>query len=458
LIDTLRADGYQFASLGQLIGIGRDQLMPPDTGLRARFDGFSFGLIQAVRQGIAWVFWFVVIVGTARSAVFLALPLLRRRPQDGPGEFRPPVTVLVPAYNEEDVIQRNMQAVLDSAYDDLRIVVIDDGSTDGTLARLNEAYGNDPRVTILSEPNRGKWLALDRAYDEVTTDFVIAIDADTLIAPDAIAKLVAHFRDPKVGAVAGNVRVGNRQNLLTALQSLEYVTAQNIDRRAAEVFDGVMVVPGAIGAWRVDAVRKVGLYSNQTLTEDADLTVSVLRLGYHVVFEEHAYSVTEVPATIRGFLLQRLRWSLGMMQTAWKHRGAASEGRAIGLITIPDLFLFGVVMPLLAPLADLLFLGTLIDFLVNILTGQTGLIDRAAVQVLLGYLALPAMDFFKAALALHYEKTERWTLLLVQPFQRILYQPLLYLSALRALFRAIDGKPTPWTKLVHRGTAMSPRA
>ena len=135
--------------------------------------------------------------------------------------------------------------------------------------------------------------------------------------------------------------IGNKRNILTRLQALEYTTAQNIDRRAAELINGMLVVPGAIGAWRVAAVREAGLYSGTTLSEDANLTISVIRSGYRVTFDERAIAYTEAPARLSSFLSQRLRWSIGMLQTGWKHRGAWAEKRAIGLISLPDLAVFG---------------------------------------------------------------------------------------------------------------------
>ena len=186
------------------------------------------------------------------------------------------------------------------------------------------------------------------AYGEITAEVVVAIDADTVILPDAISRLAGAFRDPQVGAVAGNVKVGNRHNLLSVLQALEYITAQNIDRRAYETIRGILVVPGAIGAWRAEAVRKAGLYSNDTVTEDADLTVAVTRAGYRVRFEEYAIALTDAPDRLRGFLRQRLRWIFGMLQTAWKHRGAYRQSKGVGLIAIPDLIVFGFILGLMA--------------------------------------------------------------------------------------------------------------
>ena len=448
LIAALRADGYRIVSLSELIGAERDQLMPPVTGVHRWFDALSFGVLSVAGQVLALAFWVMIISGALRSLAVLGLAHIRKHHDTDGEDYAPPVTVLIPAYNEEGVILKSIASVLASDYGDVRLIVIDDGSEDNTLGQVMKAYHDHPRVTVITEPNQGKWKALDTAYGEIDTPIVVTLDADTVMAPDAIGKLVRHFRDPEVGAVSGNVKVGNRVNILTRLQALEYITVQNIDRRAAELLNGMLVVPGAIGAWRAEAVRKAGLYSNETLTEDADLTVSVLRAGYRVAFEERAYSIAETPMTVRAFMAQRLRWTFGMMQTGWKHRRAAREKRAVGLISIPDLFLFGVVLPLLAPFADLVFLATLVDFGINYATGQQELLSHGSSLILLGYLALPLMDLLTAFLGFRFERTERYRLLWLLPLQRLFYRPLLYISVFRGVYRVITGRFPAWGKPV----------
>lgn len=458
LIAELRAEGHSFVSLAELLGTTREALMPPEGGPRATFDGASFSFLSWAGRALVWIFFAAVIGGLARSLAILAAAHLRRRRSRGGAEFLPPVTVLVPAYDEEGVILASLAAVLGSDHPDLRVIVIDDGSRDRTAALVEGAYGGDPRVRLLRQPNQGKWRALDNAYALVETEFVVAIDADTLIAPDAVRLILQPFRDPAVGAAAGMVRVGNRGRLLTALQALEYVTAQNIERRAAEWLNGMMVVPGAIGAWRVAAVRSAGLYSGQTLTEDADLTVAVLRAGYRVVFEERAVSVTEVPQTLRHFLRQRLRWTFGMMQTAWKHRRATREGRPVGLVSIPDLWIFGIGLGLLAPVADLIVLGVLFDLLVDVALGQPVLSHPLPVAILWGYVALPAVDLLTALAAFRLDRHESPALLLLVPFQRLLYRPLLYVTVWRAVLRALSGRLASWGRIIRLGTVRLPRA
>ena len=457
LISKLRAQGYEFVSLASLLGVQRGAVMPPDHGVRTLLDKASFNALGALGILLQALFWLAIVLGVLRSLGILCLALIRRHYAVVAEPYTAPVTVVIPAFNEESVILGCIETVLASDHQALRVIIIDDGSLDHTCERIESVYLNDPRVLILRKPNQGKWRALDVAYDFIETEFVVAIDADTVIMPDAISKLVRAFRDPTVGAVAGLVRVGNTGSLLTHLQALEYMTAQQIERRANEVFNGIMVVPGAIGAWRVEAVRKAGLYTNETLAEDADLTVSVLRAGYRVVFEEEAVSITEAPSTLRDFLKQRLRWRYGMMQTGWKHRRAAREGHPVGLISIPDLWLFGGVFALLGPITDLVLAGVLLDALMDFLAGRQVLETAVSRSILVGYLVLPLIDVVTILVACAFDRRFPTPILLI-PFQRLFYRPLLYLTIYRVTWLALTGRVPGWGKSVRTGTVRLPEA
>ncbi len=459
LIDRLRADGYRIVSLAEMLGVSRDAVMPPSSGPRMLLDRASFGLIGAMDNGLRIVFWVIILAGVFRSLALLVLAHLRRPHKASPRETAPvpPVTVLIPAFNEEATIQRCITSVFGSDYPDLRAIVIDDGSTDHTFETVAEMALHEPRLRLIHEANAGKWAALDTAYRALETEIVVAIDADGLIAPDAISHLVRHFEDPQVGAVAGKVQVGNRHGLLTRLQALEYLTAQNVDRRAAEFMNAMLVVPGAIGAWRVEAVRAAGLYSSQTVTEDADLTISVTRAGYRVVYEPAAFAVTEAPETVGAFLRQRLRWTFGMLQTAFKHlRGTMRERKAIGLVMLPDLLLVGFGLAALAPLADLVLLTTLIDFGIDKILGRPQPVVDTRAWMILGYAALPLLDIGIILAALRFDRSESLWLVLLFPVQRFFYRQLLYFTAWRAMIRAVLGKLASWGKLARTGTARLP--
>src|SRR5207302_7718018 len=190
--------------------------------------------------------------------------------------------------------------------------------------------------------NAGKAGALNHALQFVTEELFVGIDADTVIAPSAISWLVPHFRDRRVAAVAGNAKVGNRINIWTRWQALEYITSQNFERRALNTLGAVSVVPGAIGAWRTSAVRQVGNYPYDTVAEDADLTMSLLQAGYKVHYEDRALAYTEAPMNARGLMRQRFRWSFGILQSVWKHRAAFLRGGTLGWIALPNILIFQI--------------------------------------------------------------------------------------------------------------------
>ncbi len=203
-------------------------------------------------------------------------------------------------------------------------------------------FADDPRVLLLRKPNGGKASALNLALAAATAPVVVGVDADTQLDPDALARLDQWFIDPKIGAVAGNVKVGNQKNLVTRWQSLEYITSQNIDRRGMARLNAVTVVPGAIGAWRTRALRGVGGYRSDTLAEDMDLTWRIHRAGWAIANEPRAYAYTEAPSTLNGLLKQRFRWTFGTLQCLWKHRSAPVPLRLVRLagpalpVAVPD--------------------------------------------------------------------------------------------------------------------------
>jgi cellulose synthase/poly-beta-1,6-N-acetylglucosamine synthase-like glycosyltransferase len=367
--------------------------------------------------------------------------------------FNGKVSVLVPAYNEELVICKTISALRQSTYGRaFEIIVIDDGSTDRTAEVVRTAFQDDDRVKVLRKENGGKAAALNFGLANTEADVVVAIDGDTVLMPDAIDHLVAPFAGPSVGAVAGTVVVGNKINLITQFQALEYVTSQALDRCAFERFNAIGVVPGAIGAWRRDAVIAVGGYSTNTLAEDADLTLSLQRAGWHVVTAPAACAMTEAPETLQYFLKQRFRWMFGTLQVAYKHSSAILERPCgVSLITIPNVYVFQFGFTLLAPIMDLLLLWTLVLSLASIIGFAEP--QGATLSLIAKYwVFFQTIDFSVAALgvALNGDKIGMRLLPLLL-LQRFTYRQLLYWTAVRALFAAIKGAFVGWGKLVRTG-------
>src|SRR5205807_6897576 len=248
------------------------------------------------------------------------------------------------------------RAVMATGYQPLEIIVVDDGSKDDTSGEVRANFGD--AVTLFAQANGGKASALNLGIAAATSDIIIALDADTVFAKDTIEKLIRHFTDPLVGAVAGNVKVGNRINPLTYWQAIEYVTSQNLDRRAYAVINSVTVVPGAVGAWRREAVLQGGGYTTDTMAEDMDLTWRIRRIGWRIETMTDAIGYTEAPDSFSALFKQRFRWAFGTLQCLWKHRRAIGRYGWFGRLMLPSLWLFQIAYQALSPLVDLQILWT----------------------------------------------------------------------------------------------------
>jgi peptidoglycan-N-acetylglucosamine deacetylase len=471
LIDSLKARGYQLTTVTALAGLTRDQAMAPlprSSSLRRFVELTSFSLVGWVELALRALFLVAMVLGIGRLVVLLALALRERRLRVFARRavdtiYHPSVSVVVPAYNEERVIVRTVQSILAQDYAGLEIIVVDDGSPDHTADVVAAAFSDNPAVRIIRKPNGGKASALNVGVPEARGEIVVAVDADTMLAPGAIEALILPFADDRVGAVAGNAKVGNRINLVTRWQAVEYVTSQNLDRRAFALLNCITVVPGAIGGWRRALVLEAGGFSEQTLAEDQDLTLTLLRRGSHVAYADQAIAYTEAPDTFRGLARQRFRWSFGTLQCAWKHRTALfrrgnGNGAALGFVALPNVWVFQLLFPFLAPVADLMFAWSLVTVYLNKLQHGTEYAMQSLELVVGYYLAFLAVDWLAGISALLMEKGEErglaWLLLL----QRFVYRQVLYWSVVRAVVAAAQGRARGWGKLVRKGTVELPRA
>jgi cellulose synthase/poly-beta-1,6-N-acetylglucosamine synthase-like glycosyltransferase/peptidoglycan/xylan/chitin deacetylase (PgdA/CDA1 family) len=455
IIDKLRAEGYDFVSVPDLIGKTRAQVMLPlsnDEKFEARADGFIFGLYHWTRVSIATIFILGIVLVSGRALIIGILALIEKfRPDRAVMPDPPPgVTVLVPAHNEEGVIVQTVTSVLASDLKDLHIIVVDDGSTDKTGALLDEHFSNDTRVRIIHQVNRGKSASLSLAMSLAQTEIVVTIDADTEIEPDAISKLIRHFSDPKTGAVAGNVKVGNRSRWLTRWQALEYITSQNMEKRAFDLLNCITVVPGALGAWRKSAIEAAGGISADTVAEDADLTVAIRRLGWRVSYDEEAIAWTEAPETPGALIRQRFRWTFGTLQTFWKHSDTLFRPKygTLGWIALPNIFVFQLALPLISPIIDLLFLSSVaiwalekwhFPWMPQIHSTNDDILR--SVFFFIGFLLI---DMLTCVVAFALERKEDWTLLFPVLLQRFYYRQLMYIVLFRSVKEAVSGRPVGW--------------
>lgn len=459
LIHELRQRGYEFVGVSALLGKTRDQVMPAlpaDMGALARLNRMAFGLFSGAMTALNALFVLGIVLGTLRLLFIGALAVVqyrRQRTRVFDVTCLPSVAVVVPGYNEEKVIAQTIRSLLASDYvGPLEIVVVDDGSKDKTYDVARAAFAGDPRVRVFTKPNGGKPAALNFGIGQTKADIIVALDADTVFKKDTIAKLVRHFGDPRVGAVAGNTKVGNRLNLLTRWQALEYITSQNLDRRAFSVINCITVVPGAVGAWRRDLVESYGGFTHETLAEDADLTIAIRRMGHTITYEDQAIALTEAPDTMGAFLKQRFRWMFGTIQTAWKHRGAIFRYGALGWVALPNILIFQVLFPLVSPVMDVVLTYTLVKAALNT-WWHPELTSHTSLYAVLAYYALfQAFDFAAALLAFSMEPDEDKRLLPWLFLQRFCYRQAMYYVAIKSTFAALRGMHVGWGKLERKAT------
>ncbi len=461
LIKTLRDHGYTIVPVSALMGKTTAQVMPPLTfwqHLRSIPDSIAFSAVDIVGNFIVMVFFLGDILMSARLLIvglFAVIDRLRKPQHPASPGFNPRVAVLIPAYNEETVIVRTIRSVLNSDYKNLHVIVIDDGSSDRTAEVAREAYAAEiaaGRVQVFSKPNAGKAAALNFALERLNEEIYVGIDADTVIAADAISKLIPHFEDEKIGAMAGNAKVGNRVNLWTRWQALEYITSQNFERRALDLFHVVTVVPGAIGAWRTAPVKAAGGYPLNTVAEDADLTMSLLEMGLKVDYEDRALAFTEAPIDAKGLMRQRFRWSFGTLQAVWKHRAAFVRNKAMGLFALPNILIFQMLMPLVSPFIDLMFVFGVVNFFVNRYYHPEAASAASLEKLIVYFLGFLIIDFITSSAAFSLErkhpanKGDGWLLFHIW-LQRFAYRQLFSIVLFKTLKRAIDGKPFNWDKI-----------
>jgi len=461
IVEELHGRGFRFVSVSELLGRSRDEVMPPvpaDSAWRAWLDGAAFGIVNWSVATIHWLFLLGIVLGIGRLLFVGALAVYQRwqeRRQVFDPAYSPTVAVVIPAYNEERVIVQTIASLLAGEHPrQFEIIVVDDGSSDATYRVVCEAFADDPRVRVFTKNNGGKPAALNQGIARTQAEIVVALDADTVFARDTISRLVRRFADPRVGAVAGNAKVGNRINLLTRWQALEYITSQNLDRRAFAVLDCITVVPGAVGAWRREVVERAGGFTGQTLAEDADLTLAIRKLGYAIVYEDQAVALTEAPDTVRGFVRQRYRWMYGTMQAAWKHRNVLFRPRygALGLVALPNVVIFQVLFPLISPIMDLQLIGSLGIAAFNQWQHPEEYSPDALWQVLFYYALFVMVDYLAAMLAFALERKESWYLLIWLFWQRFFYRQLMYYVAIKSTLTSLQGAVVGWGKIDRKAT------
>lgn len=372
----------------------------------------------------------------------------------------PSVDVIVPCFNEEKVVCQTVASILGSKYQNFNIIVIDDCSSDKSFELLLATYRNNPQVKLLHKRNGGKAQALNYAIKNSTADYVICCDADTLFLPSTIFNLMKHFNDKDIAGVAGFVQVGNDSNFLARLQKQEYIYGQNFDKISYSGLDAVIVVPGAIGAWKKKILLEVGLYDTDTLAEDTDLTIKVLKKGYKVVYDHEAISITEVPETLRDLFKQRVRWQFGSLQLLYKNRRMIfnPKHKFVGMFLIPEILSSFIFMGIL-PITDVLILSGIFKILTSLFLPESNLNNLMNYNDLMTAIFFSliyfCIYFFSYLWATYLDKSSRkWSLIWILPFHIFVYRHFLWYVNLVVMMRAIRGLEVGWNKLARTGNAI----
>lgn len=460
IIHELRARGYRFVTVSELTGLTREQTMPllPVQSPLATIDGITFFGFAVAGWVLQWLFLAGIALGVGRLLFVGSLALVQRvraNKREGiDADFCPSVSVIVPAYNEERVIAQTVRSLLASDYPEFEIIVVDDGSSDTTCDMVRNNFAGDPRVVLFTKQNAGKAEALNFGLRHARGEIIVALDADTIFETTTISALARRFQDPHVGAIAGNAKVGNRINTVTRWQALEYITSQNLDRRAFAELNCITVVPGAVGAWRRELIEQAGRFTSDTLAEDQDLTLRIRRLGCDIGYEANAIAWTEAPDTMRGLAKQRFRWSFGTLQCMWKHRDVLFRRRygTLGLIAMPNVWLFQILFPLISPVMDLMLAWALVSAALERYQHPHEYSTANLRQIVFYYALFLAVDWLAAAYAFMLERRERWSLLWWLFLQRFGYRQVMYYVMVKSVFTAARGALVGWGKLERKAT------
>ncbi len=464
IIAYFKSKGCKFTTIADLMGKKKEDLMPKiqlswENKMNFIFAETSYYL----NKFIFTLFIIGIALSISRMIIIMIIAYIRKLSEnreesiveDDSITIKPYVSIIVPAYNEEVNCLRTINSLLNQDYPNIEIVFVDDGSKDSTFNKVFAEFENHPKVKVFTKPNGGKATALNFGIEKSSHEFLVCIDADTQLKSDAISFLMDKFYvrdaekhkviDPKIGAIAGNVKVGNEVNMISRWQSIEYITSQNFDRRAFDYLECITVVPGAIGAFRKDAVLIAGGFTSDTLAEDCDLTMRLHGQGYLVRNCTSAISYTEVPETMDQFLKQRFRWSFGIIQSFWKHRKALfnPKYKNFGMIALPNIFIFQILLPFLSPLADLILI-------ISLLFASVGIIPASFDQIILYYIIFMVVDIVGAAIAFYFEKEDYRKLIWLVP-QKLIYRQLMYYILLKSFRKAVKGELQGWGILNRTG-------
>jgi cellulose synthase/poly-beta-1,6-N-acetylglucosamine synthase-like glycosyltransferase/peptidoglycan/xylan/chitin deacetylase (PgdA/CDA1 family) len=445
LIAEAKADGYTFTTVDSLVP---SQYWPRRVtpSIADRFTLYAAWTAWVLPQDLVnWLFWFGIGSLTIMSLAYVVLALINAHRQSRrvwPEVSGVPtlVTVALPVYNEEKVVAKTLAGLARSDYPAFEVVAVDDGSSDDTWGVLTDFASVWPRLRIFrQEVNQGKAAALNRVIAHARGEIIVTLDGDTVFERQTISRLARHFADPRVGVVAGQVKVGNRRNIWTAWQSLEYISGVCVTRMAEGLVGAITIAPGACAAWRRRVVLEAGGYSLRTLAEDCNLTLAIQQLGYKVSLDNSAVGWTEAPMTVRGLARQRVRWTFGVLQALRNHREMVLRPRygILGMVVLPYALLSIAVPLLFMPL-------TYVVSGMCIASGNWKPLAEFAVFIL-------GIQLVMAIVAIRMLRERRWHLLMV-PLYRLIYEPLRAYVLYRSLLIITMGKRLAWFRPARTNT------
>jgi cellulose synthase/poly-beta-1,6-N-acetylglucosamine synthase-like glycosyltransferase/peptidoglycan/xylan/chitin deacetylase (PgdA/CDA1 family) len=382
-----------------------------------------------------------------------------------------PISIIVPCYNEEKTIVDTVNSLLLLNYEEYEILVVDDGSKDSTYKVLINNFAHISKVQIHTKVNGGKSTALNFGIKKARYDFIYTMDADTIVSNNALKDMFKHLLDPKVGGVAGNVRVGNDAfvqygnlwqiirhfNWLASCQRLEYIIAQNFERVGQSTLNCITVVPGPIGLWRKKALLEIQGYSSETLAEDGDLTMSMAKRGWKIKSDSSAWCLTEAPEDIKSLWKQRFRWQFGTLQILSKYKSLLFNIRYVGygFFALPYILLYYISI-FFAPIFFLLSLYYPIKYLLSFFFASFTLTYLDTVNInnmILSILFFLGIELCVILIALSKEKSKNpWTLLIILPIYNIFYKPFMFFVSWAAVIKALEGSLMSWGHLARKGS------
>lgn len=353
----------------------------------------------------------------------------------------PMVSLVVPAYNEGVVIEAAIRSLLELDYENYEILVIDDGSTDDTYEKALGVAAESRRVPVrvITKKNGGKAEALNTGMSVARGEFVLNMDGDSKLSKNVIRSCVRHFDDPRIGAVAGNVKVVNRENIWSNIQALEYVEGLAMARKAQSFVRSVNIIPGPLGMFRKSVLQEVNGYDHDTFAEDCDLTLKLLVRGWHIAYEPSAVAWVETPSGLLNLLKQRYRWTRGILQAISKHSASLWQPRKAGInFYILWFMLFeGIVWPFSTLLGNLFFI-------------YVGVQYGLAILLFYWWLQLTLLDVVAAAYCIVIEDEDPKLIWYAIMF-RLFYINIIDVSKVLASIEEWRGTTMTWGKLEREG-------